>query len=314
MAEPGPGGERRGPAARTATPSLAALSFPAPAKVNLYLHVTGRRADGYHELDSLIAFAGVGDTVTVWPADDLSLAVDGPFADRLPPAPDNLVLRAARRLARAAGVEAAAAITLTKRLPVASGLGGGSADAAATLRALARLWGLPADDGRMKDLALGLGADVPACLGGACAFVGGIGERLRPAPPLPPAWLVLAYPGVPLATAAVFAGRAAPFSRPAPFDDVPTDAAELAALLAARRNDLTEAAAARAPAVGEALAVLEAEAGSLLARMSGSGATCFALFAGAGEAQTAAQRIATAHPGWWVAAAPLLADAARAEF
>ena len=313
MAEPGPGGERRGPAACAATPSVATLSFPAPAKVNLYLHVTGRRADGYHELDSLIAFAGVGDTVTVGPADDLSLAVDGPFAGRLPPAPDNLVLRAARRLARAAGVEAAAAITLTKRLPVASGLGGGSADAAATLRALARLWDLPADDGPLKDLALGLGADVPACLGGACAFVGGIGERLRPAPPLPPAWLVLANPGVPLATAAVFAGRAGAFSRPAPFDDVPADATGLAALLAARRNDLTEAATARAPAVGEALAALEAEAGSLLARMSGSGATCFALFAGAGEAQGAAKRIATAHPGWWVAAAPLLGDAARAE-
>ncbi len=313
MAEPGPGGDRPGPAACTETPSVAPLSFPAPAKVNLYLHVTGRRADGYHELDSLIAFAGVGDTVTVGPADDLSLAVDGPFADRLPPAPDNLVLRAARRLARAAGV-GAAAITLTKRLPVASGLGGGSADAAATLRALARLWDLPADDGRLKDLALGLGADVPACLGGTCAFVGGIGERLRPAPPLPPAWLVLANPGVPLATAAVFAGRAGAFSRPGPFDDVPADAPGLAALLAARRNDLTEAATARAPAVGEALAALEAEAGSLLARMSGSGATCFALFAGAGEAHAAAKRIATAHPGWWVAAAPLLGDAARAEF
>ncbi len=121
MAEPGPGGDRRDPAARAQTPALATLSLPAPAKVNLYLHVTGRRADGYHDLDSLIAFAGVGDTVTVGPADDLSLAVDGPFAGRLPPAPDNLVLRAARRLARAAGVEAAAAITLTKRLPVASG-------------------------------------------------------------------------------------------------------------------------------------------------------------------------------------------------
>ena len=313
MAEPGPGGDRPGPTLRAATPSLSTLSFAAPAKVNLYLHVTGRRADGYHELDSLIAFAGVGDTVTVWPADDLSLAVDGPFADRLPPAPDNLVLRAARRLARAAGVEAAAAITLTKRLPVASGLGGGSADAAAALRALARLWGLPADDGTLKGLALGLGADVPACLGGTCAFVGGIGERLRPAPPLPPAWLVLANPGVPLATAAVFAGRAGPFSEPAPFDDVPADAAGLAALLSARRNDLTEAATARAPAVGEALAALDAEAGSLLARMSGSGATCFALFGAAGAAQGAAERIATAHPGWWVAAAPLLADAAKAE-
>ncbi len=313
MADPGPGGDRPGQAACAATESVEALSFPAPAKINLYLHVTGRRADGYHELDSLIAFAGVGDTVTVGPADDLSLSLDGPFADRMPPAPDNLVLRAARDLARAAGVKGAAAITLTKRLPPASGIGGGSADAAATLRALARLWGLPAEDGQLKDLALGLGADVPACLGGTCAFVGGIGEHIRPAPPLPPAWLVLANPGVPLATAMVFAARAGAFSEPAPFDAAAADAAGLAALLAQRRNDLTQAATARAPAVGEALAALEAESGALLARMSGSGATCFALFAGAGEAQAAAKRIATAHAGWWVAAAPLLGDAARAE-
>ncbi len=179
MAEPGPGGERRGPAARTATPSLAALSFPAPAKVNLYLHVTGRRADGYHELDSLIAFAGVGDTVTVWPADDLSLAVDGPFADRLPPAPDNLVLRAARRLARAAGVEAAAAITLTKRLPVASGLGGGSADAAATLRLCNHLWGAGLSDDRLAELGSSLGSDVPLFFHLPAALMEGRGERVR---------------------------------------------------------------------------------------------------------------------------------------
>ena len=189
---------------------------------------------------------------------------------------------------------------------MASGLGGGSADAAATLRALVRLWGLPADDGRLKDLAFGLGADVPACLGGTCAFVGGIGERLRPGPPLPPAWLVLANPGVPLATATVFAGRAGAFSQPAPFDDMPADATGLAALLAARRNDLTQAATARAPAVGEALAALEAEAGSLLARMSGSGATCFGLFANREGARNAATAIGTERPEWWVRVAPLL--------
>ncbi len=310
MAEPGLGGDGR--AACAATASSAALSFPAPAKINLYLHVTGRRADGYHELDSLIAFAGVGDTVTVGPGDDLSLSLIGPFA--MPPAPDNLVLRAARELARAAGVKGAAAITLTKRLPPASGIGGGSADAAATLRALARLWRLAEEDDALKDLALGLGADVPACLGGKCAFVGGIGERIRPAPPLPPAWLVLANPGVPLATATVFGARAGAFSKPDPFDTAAADARELATLLAARRNDLTGAATAQAPAVGEALAALEAQRGALLARMSGSGATCFALFAEAGEAQAAANGVARAHPGWWVAAAPLLGDAAAADF
>ena len=166
------------------------MSMPAPAKINLYLHVTGRRADGYHELDSLVVFADLGDTVTVAPDHGLRLTIDGPFASALPAGGDNLVLRAARALADAAGVEAKAAIGLTKRLPVAAGLGGGSADAAAALGALAALWGIEAGSEMLEDFARGLGADVPACLGGRPAFVGGIGEALSPAPPLPPAWVV----------------------------------------------------------------------------------------------------------------------------
>ena len=194
MAEPGPGGDRPGPTIRAATPSLSTLSFSAPAKVNLYLHVTGRRADGYHELDSLIAFAGVGDTVTVWPADDLSLAVDGPFADRLPPAPDNLVLKAARLLKGELAVGAGVRICLEKRIPTSAGLGGGSSDAAATLKALNILWGLGLDIDELLPLASRLGSDVPFFLRGGTAVAEGRGEVLIPLPPSAEQWLILAVP------------------------------------------------------------------------------------------------------------------------
>ncbi len=280
--------------------------FLAPAKINLYLHVTGRRADGYHLLDSLIAFAGVGDVVTAAPAAELSLSVEGPFATDVPAGGGNLALAAATGLARLYGVAKGAAVRLDKRLPAASGVGGGSADAAATLRALAALWEVSVETVAVAGLALELGADVPVCLGGGAAFVGGIGEELVPAPALPAAWLVLANPGVPLPTAAVFAARTGDFSAPARFTRPPTDAHDLASLLAERGNDLTAPARLLAPAVGATLEALRAEDGVLLARMSGSGATCFALFAEEAAAAAAAARLAAAHPAWWVAAAALL--------
>ena len=288
------------------TEGPAGYSF-APAKINLYLHVTGRRADGYHLLDSLIAFAGIGDGITVEPAPALSLAVEGPFAADVPTGPGNLVLEAAAGLARVYGVSTGAAIRLDKRLPVASGIGGGSADAAATLRALARLWEVPLETPAVAALALELGADVPVCLKGGTIFVSGIGENLVGAPALPEAWLVLANPGVGLSTPAVFAARAGEFSAPARFTRAATDAGDLASLLAERGNDLAAAARALTPAVGATLAALEAEDGVLLARMSGSGATCFALYAEEAAAAAAAARLGAAHPTWWVAAAPLLA-------
>lgn len=288
-----------------------AIAYPAAAKINLYLHVVGRRPDGYHLLDTMIAFAGVFDTVAVEPSDDLRLEVEGPFAAALSDEADNLVLRAARQLAAAAEVEPKASIRLTKRLPVAAGLGGGSADAAAALMALGILWRLQAGRFDPSPLAASLGADVPMCLDGRAAFAGGIGEELAPTPLLPPAWLVLANPGTPLSTPAVFARRDAPFSQPARFDAMPADAAELAALLAERRNDLTEPAIALQPAIGRVLDVLAAQPGSLLARMSGSGATCFALFGEAEAAETAAQAVAREHPDWWVVATTLEDDALR---
>ena len=281
-------------------------SEPAPAKVNLYLHVTGKRADGYHLLDSLVVFAGIGDTVTVEPAGTLSLTVDGPGAAGLPCDDGNIVLRAARALALAADVRGGAAIRLTKVLPVASGIGGGSTDAAAALRALERLWRVDLPAGRRQALALGLGADLPVCLAGRPARMSGIGEILAPVPPLPPAWLVLTNPRVPLSTPAVFKARAGCFSDPAPLETTPRDAAHLAALLAARRNDLTDAAISLVPAVATALDVLAAQPGCLLSRMSGSGATCLGLFSARADAEAAAQSLTQAQPAWWIRAAPLL--------
>jgi 4-diphosphocytidyl-2-C-methyl-D-erythritol kinase len=281
------------------------MNTPALAKINLYLHVTGRRAGGYHELDSLVVFAALGDTVTVAPAERLQLTIDGPFAGALPPEDDNLVLRAARALADAAGIEAKAAINLTKRLPVAAGLGGGSADAAAALGALAVLWGIEAGPGLLDAVGLGLGTDVPACLGGCPVFVGGVGEVLSPAPPLPPAWVVLANCGRALSTEAVFKTYAGPFTGPGRFSEAPADARELAALLARRRNDLDAAARRLEPAISDTLAALDACPGVLLARMSGSGATCFGFFEDEKAAQAAALSLDAAQPEWWVESAAL---------
>ena len=279
----------------------------APAKLNLYLHVVGRRDDGYHSLDSLIAFADIGDYVTAAPGPQLSLRIIGPFAAAFAgEAGENLVHRAARLLAERLRRAPRAALTLEKHLPLASGIGGGSSDAAATLRALAALWRASLSDAALDELALALGADVPVCLRPRASFVGGIGERVEPAPALPPAALVLVNPGVALPTAGVYARRTGDFSAPARFSEPPADAAALAALLVARRNDLTDAAQSLVPAIADVLAALAATDGALLARMSGSGATCFALYADAGAAEAAAQSLALAHPQWWVRAGALL--------
>jgi 4-diphosphocytidyl-2-C-methyl-D-erythritol kinase len=279
----------------------------APAKLNLYLHVLGRRADGYHLLDSLVAFADIADVVTARAAPALHLEIAGPFARGLPEdRSENLVWRAAARLAERAGRAPDVALTLEKNLPPASGIGGGSSDAAATLNILAELWGLDLGAARFEGLAAALGADVPVCLLGRTAWLGGIGEAVEAAPRLPDCFVVLVNPGVPVSTPAVFQARSGPFSAPARFDARPADAAALAALLAARRNDLMQPALALAPEISLVLAALEAQAGALLARMSGSGATCFALFATESAARETARRLGAAHPDWWVAAGRLL--------
>jgi 4-diphosphocytidyl-2-C-methyl-D-erythritol kinase len=276
---------------------VSALSEFAPAKVNLHLHVVGRRPDGYHLLDSLVVFAGIGDRLTVSPANELSLSVTGPFAAGLDGEPDNLVVRAARALAEAVGIRATGRLILEKNLPVASGIGGGSADAAAALRLLCRFWGL--QPGASGKLAAGLGADVPVCLDGRPALMSGIGEVLAPAPALPELGIVLVNPGVAVSTPEVFRARLGPFSNPACFEsDAWPDADSLVAALDATHNDLEAPARSLAPAVGDALNALAANPGCLLARMSGSGATCFGLFPTPAAASAAAR--ALGRDGWWV--------------
>jgi 4-diphosphocytidyl-2-C-methyl-D-erythritol kinase len=282
----------------------------AAAKVNLYLHLTGRRADRYHLVDSLVAFADIGDWVTARPAAALSLKVTGPETEALAGDSDNLVLRAARLLADQAGIAAGAALHLKKSLPVAAGIGGGSADAGAALRALRRLWRVAIDDDALVLLGERLGADVPVCVRTRAAWVGGIGERIEPAPALPPAGLLLVNPRVKLATAAVFKARRGGFTvasaRPV---SMPPDAAGLAALLMPTRNDLTAAAISLVPEIGRVLETLGRLPGALLARMSGSGATCFALFADRATATRARSILAVAEPRWWSAATTLISDA-----
>jgi 4-diphosphocytidyl-2-C-methyl-D-erythritol kinase len=286
----------------------------APAKVNLYLHVTGRRADGYHVLDSLIAFADIGDRLTAEPAGVLSLEVSGPEAQSLPSTyEDNLVLRAARLLAAYAGIATGAALRLQKNLPVAAGIGGGSSDAAAALRALRQLWQVSVGDAALCALAARLGADIPACVGGRAVWVGGVGERIEPAAVLPKAGILLANPRTKLPTAAVFAARRGPFGdlgpfgEPGRFDPMPADVVGLAQILMRCRNDLTDAAIGLLPEIGAVLASLGALPGALLARMSGSGATCFALFRDRGAAERAREALAAAEPHWWCAAGGFVA-------
>ncbi|HEX3862064.1 MAG TPA: 4-(cytidine 5'-diphospho)-2-C-methyl-D-erythritol kinase [Stellaceae bacterium] len=283
-----------------------AVSVFAPAKINLYLHIVGKRADGYHLLDSLVAFADIGDRVSAVPANGLSLSINGPEAGALAETgDDNLVLRAAKLFAEATGAAGGAALYLEKQLPVSSGIGGGSSDAAAALRALAGLWGRRLDDAALARLALTLGADVPACLIGTAVWVGGIGERLEPVLALPPAGIVLANPRRALPTVQVFKARRGGFTPANRIDPMPGDAAALAAALAENHNDLTDAALHIVPEIADVLAHLAALPGALLTRMSGSGATCFALFTDRAAAAAARRRLVSQKPHWWSAAGAL---------
>lgn len=249
-----------------------------------------RRADGYHELETLFAFVADGDTVTL--DEGTGFAVEGPFAGALAGEGGNLVTRAAAKFAAAFATEPTGRITLTKRLPVSSGLGGGSADAAATLRLLARRAGIALDDPRLFDCADALGSDVPACLYNRTAIGRGRGEQLEPIAGASGTPVLLINPGVAVSTAQVFGG----------WDGVDRGALEVGDLLdvaRAGRNDLEPPALAVAPAIGEVLDLLAAQPGVSLARMSGSGATCFALFDGSATRDAAAAAIRAAHSGWW---------------
>lgn len=274
----------------------ATLIEPAPAKVNLFLHVTGRRDDGYHLLDSLVVFAGIGDVLHAHPADELSLSLAGPYGRALAGEQDNLVLRAARAL-----TGSGARLTLEKNLPVASGIGGGSADAAAALRLLSRMWNLAPPD--LPGIALTLGADVPVCLAGRPSRMGGVGERLDPSPSIPPCGLVLVNPGIAVATADVFRARRGGWSAPAALPRSWPDVEAMTRDLRDLRNDLQPAATELLPVIGDVIAALEATPGCRLARMSGSGATCFGLFDDQIVAAEAASRLR--RPDWWTWGGPL---------
>ena len=275
------------------------LTETAPAKINLTLRVLGRRADGYHELESLVAFADVADRLTLRPGDTLALDVSGPFAAASGNVADNLVLKATAALGQRIGGLKTGHFQLEKNIPVAAGIGGGSADAAAALRLLARANGIALDDARLMDAARAVGADVPVCLASKSCIMRGVGEQLSPVD-LPAMAAVLVNPGVALGTRDVFAKFAGPQGGP-PIGEAPRDPKAVAAFVAQHGNDLTPAAIACAPVIETVLAELRDLPGSLLARMSGSGATCFALFGSAGEAAAAARLVQNENQGWWVA-------------
>ena len=289
------------------------ITVYAPAKVNLSLHVTGRRPDGYHLLESLTCFANVYDRITVNSEDDIALTVTGPEAADVPAGKENLAVQAAQFAASCLNIGTGAHITLDKRIPVSAGLGGGSADAAAVLKACARLWNMSLD--RVIDnsaLANALGADVPVCYLGRAARVTGIGEAVEAVPAWPDVWLVLVNPRISLSTAQVFTTFAGPIIEPQPntllAEGWGASANDFADRLRQWSNSLTDTAQSLAPVIREVLTALETAQNCLLARMSGSGPTCFGLFATEAEAQAAVAKLLTAEPKWWVKPARLLAE------
>jgi 4-diphosphocytidyl-2-C-methyl-D-erythritol kinase len=282
----------------------------APAKINLTLHVVGRRPDGYHELESLVAFSRSGDSLALAPGEEFKLRVDGPTAQAAGDPEKNLVLEAVRNLRERIEGIGLGGLHLTKNLPVAAGVGGGSSDAAAALRLVARANGLAPDDPRLLEAAAATGADVPVCLAARARMMTGIGERLGPVLVLPPLPALLVNPRQPLETKAVFARmKIAPGSEtgfgPHPRISSGLDDEALIAALRKGRNDMEDAACVLVPIVGDVLAILAPAPGCRLARMSGSGATCFGIFTNCRAAGRAKKAILAAHPDWWVKAAML---------
>ena len=283
----------------------AVLVEKAPAKINLTLRVLGRRADGYHRLESLVVFADLADTLSLQPGVDAAFDITGPFAAACEPGAGNLVLKALAALrGRVAGLNTGRFL-LVKNIPVAAGLGGGSADAAAALRLLARGNGLALDDARLAAAAPAVGADVPVCLESHARIMRGVGEELSAALELPPLAALLVNPGVPLATRDVFARFAGNQDGKTSLAGVPRERGALIEWLGQHGNDLTPSAIACVPAIADVLSALSALPGARLARMSGSGPTCFALFASPGEATAAAQRLKAERKDWWVAPATI---------
>ena len=278
------------------------ITVDAHAKINLFLHITGKRRDGYHLLESLAVFTECGDRISVQPSDTISLSISGQFSNGLVANDrDNLVLRAANLLAHTFDRRDGAEIHLEKNLPVSSGIGGGSADAAASLRALVTIWNLDIDAGGLAEIGLALGADLPVCLYGGPALMSGIGETIDPVSRLPDCALVLVNAGEPVSTLQVFDQWAGEFSPSRSWRGTASYEG-LVAALAARRNDLSDTAIGISPAIGEALGFLGQSVGCDLARLSGSGGTCFGLYRDMPAARSAAAEISEQNPDWWVVA------------
>lgn len=283
-----------------------ALRVPAPAKINLFLHVGDKRPDGYHALQSLVAFTQVGDELALSPDRDLRLVIQGPFAKGLSAGQDNLIIKAGQALLAHAGLERGATISLKKNLPVASGIGGGSADCAAALRGLSRLWDAKLTQDELCKIAETLGSDVPVCISCQPQWMEGRGERVTALPPLPAMPILLVNPGVAVSTGKVFAAlkerRGVALPLPPKFEI----AADLLAYLKDTANDMEAPACAIAPVISDVISLI-AQQGAKLARMSGSGATCFGLFDTDEAAAQAAHVIAGLYPKWWVAPTTLAA-------
>jgi 4-diphosphocytidyl-2-C-methyl-D-erythritol kinase len=277
------------------------LTAIAPAKLNLTLHITGKRADGYHLLDSLVVFTTFGDELRISQADALSLVVEGPFADNVPAGEDNLILRAACALQSYAGTDQGARIRLIKKLPVGAGLGGGSSDAATAVRLLCSLWGVMLPASRAVELLLPLGADLPVCWSGKPAMMAGIGEEVTPLDvALPACPVLLIKPQPSLDTARVY-GAYLHEERPVPpFALDLTSAESFIESLEGTRNDLQRAAIICCAEIAQVLLEMQTQYGCGLARLSGSGSACFGLFDDADACARAAYGLKQTHPEWWV--------------
>jgi 4-diphosphocytidyl-2-C-methyl-D-erythritol kinase len=287
---------------------MTSLRITAPAKLNLSLHITGKRPDGYHTLESLVAFTEFGDTLEIMPADTLTLAVTGPFADALHISDEqNLVMKAASMLRLRTGCTAGARLVLHKQIPVSAGLGGGSSDAAAALRGLYRFWRIDNDhdEGVLHHIARKIGSDVPACLVRQTAWVRGAGEEVSPLTSFPEASIVLVKPAEELLTADIYRSFSGNFTPRGTMPNALPDVNSLVQAIQPKRNDLQSPAMTLLPIINDVLSAIGATRGCLLARMSGSGPTCFGIYATPHDAQHAAQGLNHTYSSWWCTATRL---------
>ena len=283
------------------------ISFLAPAKINLYLHVLNKLDTGYHTLDSLVIFSDFSDQVDVWPSNQIELEIKGPFATALTNGSQNIVLRAAKELQAYLGVSFGAKIVLNKKIPVAAGLGGGSSDAAATIKALLKLWRVDFEKRDISVMALELGADVPVCLFSQPSFVGGVGEKIYPILSFPPVHIVLINPRIEVPTGQIFSNYKGPFNQSARFEIAPKTAEELVRFLKDKgSNDLVKPAIEIAPEIEMALNFLNSDVNCKFANMSGSGATCFGIYLNFFHANEAFKKCKKAYPNWWAVSTKLV--------